>query len=262
MRISLLSGSTVYPLAGDAGVSERAHSSAGDFQMSPQANQQLASYVRAENAVPIDRGNLLETVTFSTTRLFSTAAEAWLYLLDYDRTMPRSGTLLLDSVVAGGWVARRHLLNAVVSPPSRRCVGATVQLSYSVSGSEIVEGGTHASGTVVFTGLPTAGQTVTVGDRTYTWASSLTAADQIKLGATADACAFNLATALAPDSAQSGVLYGAGTAPHDRVTCNIPLSSTLTILSLLPGTVGNTIGISETSSNCAVSATTLTGGAE
>lgn len=138
MRISLLADSTVYPLAGEAGVSERAHSSAGDFRQQPTANTQLVQKVRAANAEPLDRGNLLEVITFSTARQFASAAEAWLWSLDYDRTMPRAGTLVLEAIAAGGGVSTRHLLNALVAPPQRTVTGATVRLDYTVQGSNII----------------------------------------------------------------------------------------------------------------------------
>lgn len=230
--------------------------------MAPEAAKQIVEYVRSENALPIDRGNLLHSFTFSTTRVFATAADAWLFLLDYDRLTPRTGTLLLDSVGADGWVERRHLLNAVVAPPQRRNSGCSVLLSYSVAGSEIVEGGTHAEGSVIFSGLPTAGQTVTIGGRVYTWASTLTAANQIKIAASAGACAINLCYGILAVPASAGVLFGAGTVAHETCTANEPFSTTLTVLAKSPGTTGNSIALSETSSNVTVSGSTLAGGTD
>ena len=263
MRISLLADATLYPLAGQSGVSERVHSSAGDFQMTPASAQQIAEYVRGDNAMPIDRGNLLHTISFTTSRLFATVEEAWLFCLDYDRLTPRSGTLLLDAVGPAGDVDRRHLTNAVVKPPQRRNVGCSVLLSYSVDGSEIVDSvSVHASGTVTFSGLPTAAQTVTVGSRVYTWASALTASNQVKIGATAAACAFNLAHAILAVPASAGTLFGTGTVAHETVTAAEPGAAIVTVTAKIPGVGGNAIALSETSSNVAVSGATLTGGVE
>jgi hypothetical protein len=137
MRIGLHNGSTLYPLAGEAGVSERTHSSAGDLVISPQAEVQVASYVRAAAAKPMDRGNLLHVVSFSTTRKLSSVVEAQLWALDYDAAFPRSGTLYLDTVAAGGIIVRRTMANAVVDPPQRRVMGAPVMLNYTVRGGAI-----------------------------------------------------------------------------------------------------------------------------
>lgn len=139
MRIALLVGSTLHPLAGAAGVSERVHSSAGDFILAPVADKQIVRKVRAGNATALDRGNLLHSVSFSTTRIFDSAAEAWLWALDYDATFPREGILRLDALDATGVIHRRHLSAAVVAPPRRRVIGRSVLLDYQVDGSAITE---------------------------------------------------------------------------------------------------------------------------
>jgi hypothetical protein len=137
MRIALYDGSTVYPLAGEAGVSERVHSSAGDLQITPEAEMQVASRVRAGYAQPIDRGNVLHTISFATVRKFATVAAAQEWALDYEETFPRSGTLHLQSISAEGVARRRIMANAVVSPPQRTVTGLSVRLSYQVRGGEI-----------------------------------------------------------------------------------------------------------------------------
>ena len=139
MRIALYSGSTLYPLAGQQGVTEHDHSSAAGFTITPQANQQVAAYVRGTHAKPIDRGNLLNILTFSSTRKFSTAKAAQLWALDYDAAFARSGTIYLDSVGPYEAISRRTMANAVVDPPARRCQGATVFLDYTVRGGAIAE---------------------------------------------------------------------------------------------------------------------------
>jgi hypothetical protein len=150
MRVSLLVGSTLYPLAGEDGVSERVHSSAADFSVDPQAESQYISRVRASTGAVVDRGNLLTRISFTTTRKFPTVPHASMWLLDYDRTTPREGIVVLEDTSPLGAVLRRHLLGAVVSPPRRRHTGCTVFLDYSIQGSEIIfvegEPGTIPSG--------------------------------------------------------------------------------------------------------------------
>lgn len=158
MRISLKVGATVYPLAGQAGVSERTHSSAGDFRISAQSQQELILRVRAATAKMVDRGNLATTITFSTSRVFPTAAEAFLYTLDHDGALPRAGTLIMETAKPSGAAYSRYLMDVVISPPSRRVVGCTALLDYTATGGGIVVGpGTDApvltiSGTFVRSG--------------------------------------------------------------------------------------------------------------
>lgn len=138
MRVSLQVGSTLYPLAGEEGVSERVHSSAADFRDEPSIIVQDINRLRATHAQAVDRGNLTTRLSFSTTRKFPSVPHATMFMLDYDRTMPREGILVLEDVSPLGAVLRRHLLNAVVDPPRRRHLGATVILDYSVRGSEVI----------------------------------------------------------------------------------------------------------------------------
>lgn len=137
MRISLYANDTLYPLAGEAGVSERVHSSAGGFELTPESEVQVATFVRGSNAKPIDRGNLLHVLTFSTSRLFASPAAAQLWCLDYETSYPRSGTLYLDAISTTGTVTRRAMANTVVDPPRMRTIGATVMCDYIARGGAI-----------------------------------------------------------------------------------------------------------------------------
>lgn len=139
MYVALLVSSTTYPLAGEAGVSERVHSPAADFRIEPQAETQVIARVRAANASVIDRGNLTNTITFSTTRKFLTPALASAYALMVDTSIPRSGTLVFKDVSAGGVWSEHRMAGAVVSPPRRTCTGCTVALDYVVTGGAITQ---------------------------------------------------------------------------------------------------------------------------
>jgi hypothetical protein len=139
----------LYPLAGQEGVSERTHSSAGGFELTPESAVQVAAFVRGSHAKPLDRGNVLNVLNFGTSRLFSTPAEAQLWCLDYKTAFPAAGTLFLDAVAADGTFTRRCMANAVADPPRRRCNGATVLLDYLVRGGAI---GTPATALINPTG--------------------------------------------------------------------------------------------------------------
>lgn len=70
---------------------------------------------------------------------------------------------------------------------------------------------------LTFTGVPTNGQTIVVNGKTYTYVTTLSGADQVKIGATAAACASNLYDAIVDNSANEGTTYGTGTTAH--TTC-------------------------------------------
>lgn len=255
MRVSLYNGSTLYPLAGQAGVNERVHSSSGDFRETARAETQIVNRVRATYAEPLDRGNLLTQFQFSTTRIFDTPALAELWCLDYEAAFPRDGTLIMDAIAPGGVVTRRHLLNAVVSPPSRRCIGCTVQLDYQVEGGQVQAGGTKASGTFTFTGFPAATQTIAVGSRTWTYKTTgpfletdLAHPAMIAFSETIEAYAAQLAEAI-------------NNWTESPVTA-LAAAGVVTVTAKIPGTAGNAITLAETADNAAKSGATLSGGVE
>lgn len=137
MRIALLSNGITYPLAGQSGVSERVHSSAADVKIQPAARTETFYPLGANYSDQEDYGAVTWRISFSTTRLFATAAEAEIFATYYEGTTPRTGTLVIDSI-DGAVVTTRHLLNAVVSPPRRQIMGATLRLEYEAIGGEIV----------------------------------------------------------------------------------------------------------------------------
>lgn len=137
MRISLLNGTTLYPLAGQSGVSERVHSSAGDLRINGQVETQIVNRVRATHGLMLDRGNLLQTLSFTTMRKFATAEECQRFANDYDATFARTGTLVIEGITPSGEVSIRLLVDAVVAPPERRPIGSSLAMSYTVTGSSI-----------------------------------------------------------------------------------------------------------------------------
>ncbi len=133
MRISLTTATNTYYLAGESGVSERVHSSAGDFELTAAAETQLMALLRSATAGTVDRGNLTTTATFTTSRVFATPSAAFLYALDHDSNRGREG--YVDFMVDG---AVRRLEKAVVSPPERRVIGCTVSLRYTLTGAGFI----------------------------------------------------------------------------------------------------------------------------
>lgn len=104
-----------------------------------------------------------------------------------------------------------------------------------------------ATGTVTFsTGLPTLGQTVTIGTEVYTFVTTRSAPFQVALGAAFANTATNFTNAVNSDSA----LVTASNA-----------SSTVTVKSIAKGSQGN-YALSTNATNVAVSGAALTGGTD
>lgn len=139
MRIGLQNGIVTDWLAGNPAKSERQHSSASDLRMNGQIVLQARQFLRAAATSYVDRANLATTISFGSSRLFATAAEAQLWSLDYDATARRTGTLVLVSQIAGGGVIYRYMQGAIVRPPERIVTGCTVQLRYTAEGGKILK---------------------------------------------------------------------------------------------------------------------------
>lgn len=125
-------------LAGTPGVSERDHSSVSDFRKTSRIQVQESSRVRAAYLQSWDRGNLGTELTFGTTRKFATVQAATDFAFDYDRAMPRTGTIILVTPISGGGQRMRYMPAAVVEPPAMVVTGVTVELQYTVRGGEIL----------------------------------------------------------------------------------------------------------------------------
>lgn len=130
----------------------------------------------------------------------------------------------------------------------------------------------RATRDLTFTGLPTAGQTVTIDGIVYTFRASAAgfavAAEpglgnvihnQVLIGADATATALNLVYAINQSGGTAGVEYSAGTA-HPTVSAADGGAGVVSVFSLAYGTSGNAIAVSETCSNATWAGTPLTGG--
>lgn len=117
-----------------------------------------------------------------------------------------------------------------------------------------------ASGTITFTGQPADGETVTIGGTTYTFKTTLSAAYQVKIGATANETADNLRRAI-NDAGVEGTNYGTGTDPHPTVTATVS-TNVVTVTAKVKGAAGNSIALSKTSANITLSGANLSGGVD
>jgi flagellin len=111
--------------------------------------------------------------------------------------------------------------------------------------------GTYATGTLDLTGLPQAGNTVTIGTQTYTFeaAGNATAANEVALGTGSTTAAqvqntlLNLEAAV-DGLAGAGTAYGSGTSPNGSAQITSVNGGAATVQALAAGTAGNTIPLS------------------
>lgn len=82
---------------------------------------------------------------------------------------------------------------------------------------------------MTFNGLPSNNQTCTFDGRTYRFVNTLSAANDVKIGATAAQCASNLYDAINDNQANEGITYGNGTTQHPNLQAILTSSNVVRI---------------------------------
>jgi len=107
-----------------------------------------------------------------------------------------------------------------------------------------------AEGSITFTGVPAAGGTVVVGDRTYALVAALTdVPDQVLLGATAEETAEHLLDALEALAIGAGVTYVAGNDGANRHAQATRDGAVLELVATAPGAGGDETALALTATN-------------
>ena len=120
---------------------------------------------------------------------------------------------------------------------------ATINLDNGTATGDVT--GVKASGTITFTGLPVANETITVNAIVYTFKATASLDTEITIGADATATAANVVSVVeANDSAIDAA----------------SVLGVVTISAAATGEYGNAMTLAETATNTAVSGATLTGG--
>ena len=138
--------------------------------------------------------------------------------------------------------------------------GDAFTLDVAAGSSSIDSNPNPASGILTLSGNAVAAETITIGSRVYTWVSTLTAANQVKIGTDAETSLDNLIAAVNGD-AGAGTLYGTGTVQHELVSAQADTASTIVLNANTDGTAGNSIATTETMTAGSFGSATLTGGA-
>lgn len=116
-----------------------------------------------------------------------------------------------------------------------------------------------AMGTFTLSAVPSVNETVVIGSKTYTFKAVLSGANQVLIGATAEATLDNLIAAVTHGPGE-GTTYGTGTTASTQVTAVALPGPQILVTALLAGTAGNAIATTDTTANGSWGAATLTGG--
>ena len=122
---------------------------------------------------------------------------------------------------------------------------------------------TQSTQTGTFTGVPANNDTITLAGRTYTWKTTLdnTMKDQIFIGATAAACATNLADAINANPATAGAGFSFPTWYHQTLAASAS-SATVTVVVMISGSAGNGTGLSASTTHFSWAGSTTSGGTD
>lgn len=120
----------------------------------------------------------------------------------------------------------------------------------------------QAVGTLTLTDVPHADNTTIVGSKTYTWkASPTTTANEVKIGASAEASIDNLVAAINGGTG-SGTLYGSATVASTEVVAVKATAATMTVTAIVPGTAGNSLSSAGTMTHGSWGGANLASGAD
>src|SRR5574343_587096 len=124
--------------------------------------------------------------------------------------------------------------------------------------------GTNPTTTLTASGVAVAGETITIGDVTYTWRASITSAspaNEVKIGAAATNSLDNLKDAINGTAlvGAPGSEYSQATKRHPHVTAGAKNATTLVIASTDTNTSGQ-LATTETMTNWAFTGATLASG--
>ena len=99
----------------------------GKLSITGQFTVQVARFLRAASAKPIQRGGRLTTIAFSVEREYANAAAVGTFLATHLAALPLDGTLVL-TLDGGGTLS---WTNAVLNNYDFHQIGVTLQLAYT-----------------------------------------------------------------------------------------------------------------------------------
>ena len=178
----------------------------------------------------------------------------------YGRILIDRGRMLLwnrEKDKTGLYGSRIDRQNSTVyTTVTSEAIGASGSTTYTgyLASKRTTATGTLTSDTVI----PSDGDTVTIGSTVYTLKTAISVAYDVLIGGSAAAALTNLKAAINA-SAGAGTTYGTGTLVHPTVTAGTLTATTLLLSANTPGTAGNTIVTTETSSHLSFANANLIG---
>ncbi len=173
-----------------------------------------------------------------------------------------------DSTILIGGTAQ---LTAVLTRVDATTTDVTTKATYTNDGTNNisvtqagvvtgVEGNVKATVTLTASDVFTADETITLGNKVYTIKDTVTTvANTVLKGASAAATLDNLKSAV-NGTAGSGTTYGSATVAHTQLDATTNTDTTQLFVAKLGGTTANAYVSTETCTNAAFGAVTLTGG--
>ena len=226
-----------------------------------------AANLTAANDVLIDPGNSVATTLANLAGAITAATTGG----QGAGTTYGTGTVASTDVTVTGSTATTISLQAANAgsagdavPTSTSWSGGTFEVSDLAGGTANTQA--MATLTVPALGLPTAGETATIGGTTYTFASSITAespADTVLIGADVTSTLANLAGAInaaTTNGQAAGTTYSTDTVANTSVTATGSTATTMTLQAAANGVSGNALGASTTWTGGMVTAGEMTGG--
>jgi len=153
VKIYLQTDSGKHWLAGHDLLPECERSSVSGYVHQGSALIQGNEYLRGNEGRFYDRANFTCEISFSAKRTFDTSGEAFLFVLDYDRTAPRDGDvfLVIDNPYEHDGEELRVIPDAVVEPPTMGIIGCTVDMTFKIHGGEVADVA-YTAGVLTITG--------------------------------------------------------------------------------------------------------------
>lgn len=222
--------------------------------------------------VPTDvaiQGNGMFVLQDGNTQVFTRAGDFTLsqegYLTD------TSGNNVLGYAAVNGVISSSQTLAPIVISSSQTYppqATSNVQLDLNLDATDTSLAPSAGTLTVSGATLPAAGNTVTVGDTTYTFAANITsqsAANTVLIGTDVPSTLANLAGAINAASTggqAAGTTYSSGTVANSLVTATGTTDTTVTLQAINSGSVGNTAATTTNWTNASFGAGDLTGGTD
>jgi hypothetical protein len=219
------------------------------------ASDSLDHYDSDESVKELD-----DSVALTTTRTGSLITDnidprnVALFFFGSSVTLTQASVSLATETLSGVAAGSSYQLGITASNPTGYQGVSKIGFNVALNGATLAA----ATGVLTLTGPGADGDTVTIGDITYTLRTVPVVAYDVDIGVDESGTAANLVAAIM-DSGTPGTTYGTGTVQHPDVSA-ANTAGVLTATALVEGTAGNAIATTEASTVASWANATMTGG--